>query len=221
MRETSTVDSFTMPDGTEFVLARRDQDWFVRAGGRMLMSSRMHDSEEALAARALERVVRPRRVLVGGLGLGYTLRAVLDRIPNDGRVTVAEIVPAVVAWNRTHVSALAGNPLADSRVEVLVEDVFDTIERSRQAFQLILLDVDNGPVGLAQERNERLYGSGGVRACYSALQPGGALAVWSAAPNPRFEKRLAGAGFQVDVLRVFARKGSRGHHFLFLAQRLR
>lgn len=221
MLETCTVDTFTMPDGTEFVLARRDTDWFVRAGGRMLMSSRMHDSEEALAALALERVSPPRHVLVGGLGLGYTLRAVLDRVPRDGRVTVAEIVPAVVEWNRTHVSALAGNPLSDSRVEVVVEDVLDTIERSQRAFQLILLDVDNGPVGLAQESNQRLYRLGGVRACYSALQIGGVLAVWSAGPNAPFEKRLAEAGFQVDVLRVAARKGSRAQHVLFLARRPR
>jgi spermidine synthase len=180
----------------------------------------MHDSEEALAARAIERVADPRAVLVGGLGLGYTLRAVLDRVPHDGEVTVTELVPAVVEWNRTHVSALAGNPLADPRVKIVVGDVFDTIKRAPLAFAVILLDVDNGPVGLSQARNQRLYSHHGVRACHAALQPGGVLAVWSAGPSARFERRLAGAGFKVDVLRVSARKGgSGGHYILFLAQR--
>jgi spermidine synthase len=219
MLETAAIDSVTTGDGTEFVLARRDNEWMVRAGNMLLMSSRMHDSEEELAARALERVAEPRAVLVGGLGLGYTLRAVLDRIPQDGHVTVAELVPAVVEWNRTHVSALAGNPLADPRAEVVVADVFDTIGRARSAFDVILLDVDNGPVGLSQARNQRLYSHHGVRACHAALRPGGVLAVWSAGPNARFQRRLAGAGLKVDVLRVFARKGTRGHHILFLAQR--
>ncbi len=221
MLETGAIDTVTMSDGTDFVLARRGEEWLVRAGGMLLMSSRMHDSEEALATHAIERVADPRAVLVGGLGLGYTLRAVLDRIPPDGEVTVAELVPAVVEWNRTHVSALAGNPLGDPRVKVVVGDVFDPIRRAQCAFQVILLDVDNGPVGLSQARNQRLYSYRGVRACHTALQPGGVLAVWSAGPNARFEKRLAGAGFNVEVLRVFARKGSGGHHFLFLAQRQR
>src|SRR5688572_18925371 len=154
MLETAAIDSVTMSDGTCFVLACRGNEWFVRAGGMLLMSSRMHDSEEALAARAIERVADPRIVLVGGLGLGYTLRAVLDRVPHDGQVTVTELVPAVVEWNRTHVSALAGNPLADPRVKVVVGDVFDTILRAPRAFEVILLDVDNGPVGLSQAQNQ-------------------------------------------------------------------
>jgi spermidine synthase len=220
MLETAAIDSATMSDGTQFVLARRGDEWLVRAGGMLLMSSRMHDSEETLAARAIERVANPRPVLVGGLGLGYTLRAVLDRVPRDGEVTVAELVPAVVEWNRTHVSGLAGNPLADPRVKVVVGDVFDTIKRAPRSFAVILLDVDNGPISLSQARNQRLYSDRGVRACHAALQPGGVLAVWSAGRSARFEKRLAYAGFKVDVLRVSARKGgSGGHYFLFMAQR--
>jgi spermidine synthase len=219
MLETAAIDSVTMSDGTHFVLARRGDEWLVRAGGMLLMSSRMHDSEEALAARAIERVADPRAVLVGGLGLGYTLRAVLDRLPRDGQVTVNELVPAVVDWNRTHVSALAGNPLADARVKIVVGDVYDTIKRAQRAFAVILLDVDNGPVGLSQARNQRLYSYRGVRACHTALQPGGVLAVWSSGPSARFQRKLAGAGFKVDVLRVPARKGSGGHYILFLAQR--
>jgi spermidine synthase len=219
MLETSVIDTATSPDGTEFVLARRGDEWFVRVGGMLLMSSRMHDSEVELAARAIERNQNPRAVLVGGLGLGYTLRAVLDRVPRDSEVTVAELVPAIVEWNRTHVSGLAGNPLADARAKVVLGDVFDTIKRAQRAFDVLLLDVDNGPVALSQASNQRLYSHRGVRACFTALRPGGVLGAWSAGPNRRFEERLAGAGFKVDVLRVPARKGSGGQHVLFLAQR--
>jgi spermidine synthase len=219
MLETESIDAVTMGDGTEFVLCRRDDEWVVRAGGMLLMSSRSHDSEEEFAERAIERVPQPRAVLVGGLGLGYTLRRVLDLVPQDGRVTVAELAPAVVEWNRTYVSALAGNPLSDQRAEVVVGDVFDVIARARQAFEVILLDVDNGPVGLSQARNQRLYGYRGVRACHTALEPGGVLAVWSAGPNARFQRQLVGAGFEVEVLRLVARKGTRKHHIVFLARR--
>jgi spermidine synthase len=219
MLENEVIDAVTLGDGTEFVLARRADDWVVRAGGMLLMSSRMHDSEEELAALALARVPQPRSVLVGGLGLGYTLRAVLDRTGQQARVTVAELVPAVVEWNRTHVGALAGNPLSDPRAQVVVEDVFDAIARAERAFDVILLDVDNGPVGLSQARNQRLYGYRGVRSCLAALRPGGVLAVWSAGPNNRFERRLAEAGFKVEVLRPLARKGSRARHVVFLAER--
>jgi len=221
MLETKTIESATTADGTEFVLAQRGSEWLVRVGGKMLMSSRMHDSEEELAARALERVPQARAVLVGGLGLGYTLRAVLDRVPADSRVMVAELVPAIVDWNRTHVSALAGSPLSDTRVEVEVGDVLHAVRREEQAFDCILLDVDNGPVGLSQASNQRLYGPRGVSACLKALRPGGVLAVWSAGPSERFEKQLASVGFQVEVVRVLARKGSRGQHVLFLGQRRR
>ncbi|MDQ2642889.1 MAG: MnmC family methyltransferase [Myxococcota bacterium] len=219
MLESETVDSVTLADGTEFVLARRDDEWVVRAGGMLLMSSRMHHSEEELAALALTRVTQPRSVLVGGLGLGYTLRAVLDRTGEQTRVTIAELVPAVVEWNRTHVRALAGNPLVDPRANVVVGDVFETIARAQGAFDVILLDVDNGPVGLSQARNQRLYGYRGVRSCLAALRPGGVLAVWSAGSNARFERRLVEAGFEVEVIRPLARKGSRMRHVVFLAKR--
>lgn len=219
MLESEMVDSVTLADGTEFVLARRDDEWVVRAGGMLLMSSRMHHSEEELAALALTRVTQPRSVLVGGLGLGYTLRAVLDRTDEQTRVTIAELVPAVVEWNRTHVRALAGNPLVDPRANVVVGDVFETIARSQRAFDVILLDVDNGPVGLSQARNQRLYGYRGVRSCLAALRPGGVLAVWSAGSNARFERRLVEAGFEVEVVRPLARKGSRMRHVVFLAKR--
>ena len=207
-----------MSDGTEVVLAVHGDEWIIRVRGQTLMSSRIHDSEVALAEHAIERAVDPAAVLVGGLGLGFTLRAVLDRVSEYARVTVAELVPNLVAWNRGHVGALADHPLDDRRCEVIVGDVFDVIKRSPRKFDVILLDVDNGPVALSNARNQRLYSQHGVRTCRLALRDQGILAVWSAGPNPRFERTLADAGFNVEMMRVAAREGSRARHVLFLAE---
>lgn len=205
--------------GSEFVLARHEDDWVVRVDNRTLMSNRVHDSEIALAEQAIELAGDVEHVLVGGLGLGYTLRAVLDIVPDDAVVTVAEIVPELVEWNRLYLGELNDRPLDDPRVTVAVGDVFETLKRSRGMFDAILLDVDNGPVALAQEKNQRLYGDAGTRVCQAALTEGGVLAVWSAGPNDRYAKRLASFGFDVDVVRVPARVGSRARHVIFLARR--
>src|SRR5260221_661953 len=218
MIDTETIDTARIGD-SEFVLARHDADWIVRVDGRTLMSSRMHDSEVALAEHAIERSDDPQSVLVGGLGLGFTLRAVLDRVSDDAKVTVAELVPALVGWNRVHLGVLNDHPLNDLRVEVVVGDVFETIKTSSRSFDVILLDVDNGPTALSQAKNQRLYSEHGVRACYGALRPGGVLSGWSAGPNARFERTLARVGFDVEVMRVAARTGSRARHVLFLAAR--
>jgi spermidine synthase len=155
-------------------------------------------------------------VLVGGLGLGYTLRATLDLLPEDGHVTVAELVPELVDWNRKHLYHLNDHALEDPRCEVVVGDVFDVISRRRRTFDVILLDVDNGPHALSQVKNQRLYGDGGTRACWNALRPGGVLGVWSAGPNAKYAARLARFGFAPEVLRVPARSGGRAAHVLFL-----
>ena len=220
MLESQTIETARVEGGSEFVLARHDQEWIVRVDGRVLMSSRMHDSEEALAEHALERCDDPETVLVGGLGLGFTLRAVLDRVSKDARVTVAELVPELVAWNRTHLAELHDHSLDDERCSVVVGDVYDHIKHSPRTYDVILLDVDNGPIALSSAKNQRLYAEYGVRACYQALRPGGVLAVWSSGPNARFERRLASNGFGVDVLRVAARKGSRARHVIFMAEHL-
>ena len=214
-----TVSSATLEDGTEFTLGRRDNEWFVRVGSMLLMSSRAHASEEALAEHALARVVEPRRILLGGLGLGFTLRAVLDRVPATATITVSELVPALVAWNREHVGDLASHPLDDKRCNVVVGDVFDEIKRGPEAFDVILLDVDNGPMALSNPKNQRLYGERGVAACHRALGPNGVLAVWSRGPNARFERLLHKARFDVEVLRVRAFKTGRASHVLFLGTR--
>jgi spermidine synthase len=218
MLETETIDRATV-DGDEFVLARHDGDWVVRVNSRMLMSSRMHASEEALAEHALELFQAPRAVLVGGLGLGFTLRAVLDRVASDAVVTVAELVPELVGWNREQLAELNDRPLDDPRCEVVVGDVFETVKRSRGAFDVILLDVDNGPIALSNARNQRLYSEQGLRACHRSLRPAGVLAVWSSGPNARFERRFSNAGFDVEVMRVPVRPGARARHVLFLGVR--
>ena len=166
---------------SEFVLARRGDEWVVRVDQHVLMSNRVHQSEIALAERALERVTAPRRVLIGGLGLGYTLRATLDLLPASAHVTVAELVPALVTWNRKLLQHLNDSALDDPRCEVVVGAAFDVLSRAKQAFDVILLDVDNGPEALSQAENQRLYGDAGTRACWNALTPGGVLCVWSAA----------------------------------------
>jgi len=218
MLEWVTVERARMADGTEFVLGRHGDGWVIRVGARILMSNRMHGSEEALAEIALARVERPRAVLVGGLGLGYTARAVLDAVSADAHVTVLELVPELVDWNRRHLGHLANHPLADPRCDVVVGDVFDTVRKSPAAFDVILLDVDNGPQGLTQARNQRLYSENGVRSCLAALRPNGVLAVWSAGPNAGYGRKLGRHGSHVEVLSVPARSGSRTRHVVFLAK---
>lgn len=214
-----TVETARVADGNEFVLARHDDDWVIRVEGRILMCNRTHDSEEELAEHAIARADEPRTVLVGGLGLGYTLRAVLDLVQPDAEVSVVELVPELVAWNRKYLGKLTGEPLDDRRVRVVVGDVYDAVKRSPRTYDVILLDVDNGPRALAQAKNQRLYGDAGVRACRAALRPDGVLAVWSAGPNARYARRLEGFGFDVEVLRVSAHAGGRAKHVLFLGKR--
>jgi spermidine synthase len=218
MLDWETVERARMADGTEFVLGRHGDGWVIRVGPCVLMSNRMHASEEALAELALARVDHPRTVLVGGLGLGYTVRAVLDAVCPEAEVTVAELMPDLVDWNRRYLGELAGHPLTDPRCRVVVGDVFDTLRRSAASFDVIALDVDNGPHGLTQARNQRLYGEGGVRACLTALRPKGVLAVWSSGANARYQRRLERHAAEVEVLSVPARPGSSMTHVVFVAK---
>jgi spermidine synthase len=205
------------PDGTELVLAHRDGEWVVRYGGRVLMSSRQHGSEEALAALALPRAKHRRQVLVGGLGLGHTLRAALDRVPATATVTVAELTPALVEWNRGPVAALAGRPLDDPRTQLHLGDAVALIEATRGRFDAILLDIDNGPASAVHQANSRLYGPAGVAACHGALAAGGCLAVWSAHHDGRYLERLGRGGFRAEA-RVVPARGQAGgaKHVVFL-----
>lgn len=208
-------------DGRRFALVKRGEEWCIRVDGTMLMSSRSHASEVALAEHALEGLSSKRSVLVGGLGLGFTLRAVLDRVPATARVTVCELVPAVAEWNQRHVGHLARHPLSDPRTSLEIGDVFDVLQRSSAQFDTILLDVDNGPVAASSAGNHRLYEPAGALVCLRALRPSGVLAVWSRDKDERFERVLKDAGFGLEVLRVPAHRRGRTRHVLFLATRSR
>jgi len=200
-------------------LHRRDREFSLRVGGVELMNSRMHGSEEALAELALAGRAfsgRP-HILIGGLGLGFTVRAALEHLPGSASVTVAELVPAVHSWNRLHLGHLAGHPLDDPRVTVREGDVADLIKRPPTRFDVVLLDVDNGPEGTTSDGNEWLYSSAGAAAVASALNPEGVLAVWSSFPSPAYVRRLQAAGFRVREHMVRARGKRAGRHFIWLA----
>ncbi len=211
------LDAAQVPgDGGEIRLYQRGSEYSIRVGSYELMNNRVHGSEDALASIVCERL-RDRdagRVLVGGLGMGFTLAGVLRDIGPRGEVVVAELVPAVVTWNRGPLAAFAGNPLADRRVTVRESDVGQVIRSETAAFDAILLDVDNGPAGLTSQMNDRLYGAAGLRAAHRALRPDGLLAVWSAGPDPTFTRRLQQAGFDAEEVRVRGRGKAGGSRFL-------
>lgn len=219
MKPFETIARARTPDGSELTLVRRGDEWVVRAGATTLMSSRQHDSEESLASIALADRADARSVLVGGLGLGFTLRAVLNRVTSQARVTLSELVPELVEWNRSHLAPLHGAALDDARCRVVVGDVLALLQASPGAFDVILLDVDNGPVALTQGSNSRLYATSGVRACHAALREGGVLAVWSAGASEEYEARLRATGLRVEVRRVAARSGAGARHVIFLGTR--
>lgn len=208
------------PDGTPLALTKRDDEYMILASGKPLMTSRMHGSEDALATLGCRGVpARAPHVLIGGLGMGFTLRAALDLLPKDARVVVAELVPAVVEWNRGPLGPLAGHPLDDPRVRIDLRDVGDVIRSSAAAFDAILLDVDNGPDAFTLAGNASLYGDAGVAAVRRALRPGGALAVWATEEDRRFVQRLRRAGFEASAERVRARaERGRSRHVIFLAR---
>jgi spermidine synthase len=213
----------TTPDGADMKLTRRTNEYILLANGKSLMSSRMHGSEEALAVFACSRLrpAGPPCVLVGGLGMGFTLRAALDLLPRDARVVVAELVPAVVEWNRGPLGPLAGHPLKDKRVRVEVGDVAVTLRSVRGRFDAVLLDVDNSPAAFTTPENSTLYDDRGLAAVHAALKSGGVLAVWSARDDRKFEQRLRYGGFAVEVERVRGRLKKGGpHHTIFLGLKM-
>jgi spermidine synthase len=207
------------PEGDEMMLTRHGSEYVIRASSQTLMSSRQHGSEEALAtfACAHARTQEAPCCLVGGLGMGFTLRATLDLLPPDATVVVAELVPAVVDWNRLLLGPLARHPLKDKRVVVEVGDVADTLKASTGRFDAVLLDVDNGPAAFTASQNARLYDDRGLAAAHAALKPGGVLAVWSSREDRRFEQRLRHGRFDVTVERVRGRLKKGGpRHTIFV-----
>jgi spermidine synthase len=198
-------------------LSQRDSEFMIRANGKDLMSSRMHGSEEEMAR--LVRAERPgARVLVGGLGMGFTLRAALDNLPEGGRCTVAELLPAVVDWNRGALGPLANQPLDDPRVDLVLGDVATLLRQSQSRFDAILLDVDNGPSAFSLDSNDGLYTVEGLHRARTALARGGALAVWSAFDDLHFEKRMRRAGFRTELHRVRARGDKGPRHYIYVGR---
>jgi spermidine synthase len=217
------LDTAQVPGGGELRLMQRGAEFSIMFGDIELMNSRLSGSEQALATIACERMrarTRP-QLLIGGLGMGFTLRAALAALAPDARVTVAELMPPILAWARGPLAEIFGTSLADPRVTVREADVGDLIRSGRSAYDAILLDVDNGPHGLMRKANDALYDPAGLSAARAALRPGGALAVWSSGPDANFVQRLRKTGFDVDEVRVSA-KGARGggrRHHVWVATR--
>jgi spermidine synthase len=222
MKQWTLLDTAQIPnDGRELRLLQRGAEFSIKLDYGVLMSSRVRGSEEALASLGCAKIEsreRP-RVLIGGLGMGFTLRAALGLLGAKAEVVVAELVPAVVSWGRGPLAELSGNSLTDPRVTIREGDVGQLIRSESSAYDAILLDVDNGPEGLTCNTNDGLYDLAGLHAAWTALRPGGVLAVWSAAPDAAFVRRLRKTGYCVDEVAVRA-NGKRGaRHVIWVAMR--
>jgi spermidine synthase len=215
------IDRAEVPGGEgEVILRKRGTEFSIRTATTELMNSRLHGSEDALAELTCSRILRKtgRRILIGGLGMGYTLASALQYSGGDSLITVAELIPAVVRWNRDHLGHLVGNPLDNDRVSIQQEDVAETISREKSAWDAILLDVDNGPDGLTRKANDRLYGLSGLRSAFLALRAGGILSVWSSGTGKQFTRCLEQCQFQTEMVTVRARKPGKGaRHTIWLA----
>ena len=222
MRPWKLLDTAPVPgDNNTLRLYQRGEEFSIKAGSIELMNSRIHGSEDSLAEEGCQRIAkRPSpRVLIGGLGMGYTLAAALKVLGAEAEVVVAELVPAVVAWNRGPLAELAEYPLDDPRVTIYEGDVAELIRSEPNHYDAILLDVDNGPEGLTRKENDALYSPAGLAAASVALEAGGIFGVWSISPDHHFSKRLRQSGFAVEEIRARARgKHGGGRHMIWLAQ---
>lgn len=216
------LDTAPVPGGSgELRLKRRGAEFSIMAGATELMNSRLSGSEQALATLSCARLAgrAAPRLLIGGLGMGFTLRAALSEVGPEARIVVAELVPAVIAWARGPMAELFAGSLDDPRVSLHEGDVAEAIRGGRGSYDAILLDVDNGPGGLTRAANDGLYSAAGLGAARAALRPGGVLAVWSSAPDDGFTRRLRQAGFAVEEARVRAHGKSGARHVIWLAVR--
>ncbi len=222
MRPWELLDTAIVPgDGSELRLYRRGEEFSIKAGHCELMNSRVHGSEDALAEQACQRLThRPQaHILIGGLGMGFTLATALKQLGPEAKITIAELVPSVVQWNKGVLADLAGHPLNDPRVTIHEGDVGHLIRSQTKAYDAILLDVDNGPEGLTRKENDALYSPAGLHAAMSALQAGGLFGVWSISPDQRFSKRLQTSGFNVEEIRARARGHRGGRHMIWLGKK--
>ncbi|MET0137075.1 MAG: spermidine synthase, partial [Sphingobium sp.] len=200
---------------------RRGDDYMIVLDRNELMNSRMSGSEEALAEMTCDRLKgrKAPHMLIGGYGMGFTLRAAQARLGADARMTVAELVPEIIEWACGPMAGLTNGCLDDARLTLEMDDVANVIADARQSYDAILLDVDNGPDGLVRQANNRLYSRDGLAAAKQALRTGGILAIWSAAPDEAFARRLKSAGFLVDEVAVRARSNGKGpRHVIWFAQ---
>jgi len=212
--------SKTPDNKRELILYQRDTEYSIRVNGQELMNSRMFGSEMMLAELSCPEIAERKNanVLIGGLGMGYTLSTALRLLHPDADVLLAELVPSVVEWNKNVLGSLAGDPLKDSRVTVVIEDVINIINNNTSAFDAILLDVDNGPDSLTQEGNDELYSMSGVAMIHRALRPGGVVAVWSSSPDTGFIQRLNRSSFHVLEKKVRGRTHKKGPvHTIWIA----
>ncbi|MFI5349032.1 MAG: hypothetical protein ACHQ2Z_05785 [Elusimicrobiota bacterium] len=219
MKDMDHVGSVRVPgDGGTLSLHRRGEEFTLRVHDTELMSSGAHESEDALASLACAKLahVADPVILIGGLGMGYTLAAALKGSGPAAKIIVAELIPGVVEWNRGPLSHLAGHPLRDPRVTVRVQDIAMSLQTEAEAFDAILLDVDNGPEGLTRDSNNWLYSPDGLTSAYTALRPNGVLAVWSSTPEKTFAMRLRKMGFEVEEVRV-ASSSHDDRHTIWLA----
>ena len=221
MKVRELIDTAQIPGGDELRLYRRGDDFIIAIGGNELMNSRMSGSEEALAVMSCERLRNPdtAHLLIGGYGMGFTLRAALAALGPAAKVTVAELVPEIIDWARGPMAGLAAGCLDDPRVELVIGDVAAAIAAGRDCYDAILLDVDNGPDGLVRQANDGIYSASGLASAKAALRLGGVLAIWSAAPDAQFTRRLTAAGFAVDEVTVRARSNGKGaRHVIWFAR---
>jgi spermidine synthase len=213
------VDNAETLNGHDLVLSRLGEEWQVHTGPSLLMSSEEHHSEDALATLAIARAGTVERMLVGGLGMGFTLRAALKALPSTSQVVIAETSSALVRWNRTYLAHLADRPLDDPRVQLKLGDVVDRIADASASYDVILLDVDNGPDALVHSTNDRLYGPEGSRAALGALRPGGVLAVWSRHPDEGYLQLLQEVGFEAESVTIPAIAPDMPIYTVFVARR--
>jgi len=224
MNHWKLLDKTEIPNGGgEMELLQRANEFSIRLSGNRgeLMNSRLYNSEEALAELGCAHLTSAvnAQVLVGGLGMGYTLAAVLKTVSDTAKITVAELIPAVIEWNRGALGECAGQPLLDGRIDVYAGDVVDLFSKNRPIYDAVLLDVDNGPGGLTHSANNRLYSLNGLKAIYNSMRNEGMLAIWSAGPDDTFLRTLKKASFKVTTQTVRARANKGSRHTIFLAKK--
>tara|TARA_R110001592_G_scaffold4318_14_gene24381 strand:- start:10435 stop:11124 length:690 start_codon:yes stop_codon:yes gene_type:complete len=223
MKRFVLLDTTPLPDGGALCLFEYGEDFVIKLeGGKggQLMNTRTHGSEDALGEIPCRRIASRQhpRVLIGGLGMGFTLSSALKNLGNQAEVVVAELLPGVIEWNRGPLGVKAGNPLLDPRTQIICADVAELLKKDPGGFDAIMLDIDNGPEGLTQSANSWLYSVVGLGACARALRKGGILAVWSASADQRFSNDLRKAGFDAEEVKVYAH-GNRGtKHTIWIAQ---